>query len=478
MPSKSPTGAPTASPEVSPSMTPSTAPSRTPTASPEASPSNSPSKMPTRAPTASPEASPSAGPSVTASGRPSMAPSSLPTQCNNNDDCSDGSFCNGEEICTNGVCEAGTPVSCEAGVACVVGTCNEDTDTCEYQPDDSLCDRSAFCSPQTCNINMGCQTGTDPCSTGEMCDESNDVCVECMADADCTSGESFEVASCNAGVCSYICSSELCPDDGDPCTDSVCHGDGYCHNVPNGSCAPIWNTIFFNDFETGWEDFNDGGSDVVRRADGIAHSGAYSIRIRDNSNGASAMHTNDFIVSQYQGLRVEFWYYPLGMENGEDFLLEFSTDGGTSWTIAKSWARSTDFENNSWYEVSHDIDASAIDSVRIRFRCDASQNNDRIYIDDVTFRGSMMNRNDCEPDPCLNGATCVDIGASFVCTCLPGFTGSTCETEITEAPSLSPSSSPSRVPSGKYHTSHCLLAFCSTDNACDFLPFLCTLVPF
>ena len=35
---------------------------------------------------------------------------------------------------------------------------------------------------------------------------------------------------------------------------------------------------------------------------------------------------------------------------------------------------------------------------------------------------------DCSPDPCLNGATCVDGVNSFTCTCVVGYMGTNCET--------------------------------------------------
>ena len=76
------------------------------------------------------------------------------------------------------------------------------------------------------------------------------------------------------------------------------------------------------------------------------------------------------------------------MDNkNENFLLEFSDNGGASWEIVKSWAKDIDFQNDVWYEVIVDFDASAIDVIRIRFRCDASNNGDVVYIDDVRFSG-------------------------------------------------------------------------------------------
>nr|XP_054771358.1 fibropellin-3 isoform X2 [Lytechinus pictus] len=42
---------------------------------------------------------------------------------------------------------------------------------------------------------------------------------------------------------------------------------------------------------------------------------------------------------------------------------------------------------------------------------------------------------DCSPNPCLNGATCVDQVNDYECICPPGFTGDNCETDIDECAS-------------------------------------------
>ncbi len=37
------------------------------------------------------------------------------------------------------------------------------------------------------------------------------------------------------------------------------------------------------------------------------------------------------------------------------------------------------------------------------------------------------NKDDCDPNPCLNGGTCKDRDNSFTCTCVDGFVGDKCE---------------------------------------------------
>lgn len=143
-------------------------------------------------------------------------------------------------------------------------------------------------------------------------------------------------------------------------------------------------TIFEDYFESGWGNWNDGGSDCFRYSGANSYEGSFSIRIRDNSGNASSMTSDAFDASSFDAVEVEFYFYPNSMENGEDFLLEYSNGG--SWTTVASWARGTNFNNGTFYTATESITGLG-SNARIRFRCDASGNNDQIYIDQVTVRG-------------------------------------------------------------------------------------------
>ena len=144
-------------------------------------------------------------------------------------------------------------------------------------------------------------------------------------------------------------------------------------------------TTFNSDgFNNGYGFWNDGGSDCFLTTwPGQANNAA--IRLRDNSGTASSMITDNANFSGTNTLAVSFDYYPESMENGEDFFLEYSTNGGSNWTTAQSWAAGTDFVNDQSYSESVTINGNFSNQTKLRFRCDASANADRVFIDNVVI---------------------------------------------------------------------------------------------
>lgn len=71
------------------------------------------------------------------------------------DSCDNGNFCDGEEYCAAGTCQAGTPVNCDDGNACTDDSCDEGGDSCENQcnatdPADDCCDNPACAGDPIC----------------------------------------------------------------------------------------------------------------------------------------------------------------------------------------------------------------------------------------------------------------------------------------------------------------------------------------
>ena len=175
------------------------------------------------------------------------------------------------------------------------------------------------------------------------------------------------------------------------CSDGIQNGDETGVDC-GGSCAPCSSQdVILNEgyFETGWDGWIDGGADCARRNDAArSFEGEFSIRIRDNSGVASSMSLNNIDVTPYSSIEVDFYFYVFSMENGEDFWLRFFD--GSAWSTVQTWTRGVDIDNNTFYNATVTITPAqynfAVNS-GFRFQCDASGNNDQIFIDQVTITG-------------------------------------------------------------------------------------------
>jgi len=118
-----------------------------------------------------------------------LCPPPPPTGCTTDDDCQDGLFCNGREICIAfiGQCVPGAPIVCDDTKACTADSCNEITNNCEFidEPNGTecgtndqcetnvcevgqcnravtFCDDLDVCTINTCDPDLGCQTAPNP----------------------------------------------------------------------------------------------------------------------------------------------------------------------------------------------------------------------------------------------------------------------------------------------------------------------------
>jgi PKD repeat protein len=152
-----------------------------------------------------------------------------------------------------------------------------------------------------------------------------------------------------------------------------------------------WAVITYDDFEGGWGNYTDGGGDCYLYTGGTyAHQGSCAADIQDNSGTASSFyHTVGYNVSGYTELEVEFWYMPISMDRtGEDFWVQYYD--GSTWQTVATFDKGVDFENNNFYHEVVAISSSQYNfptNARLRFMCDASGNQDDVYIDEIEFRG-------------------------------------------------------------------------------------------
>ena len=149
-------------------------------------------------------------------------------------------------------------------------------------------------------------------------------------------------------------------------------------------------TLTFDDFESGFGNYTDGGSDASLYTGGTnAHQGNNAANIQDNSGQSSSFfHTNGIDAQPYSEIQIDFWFYAVSMENGEDFFVQFFD--GSSWQTVASFARGSDFQNNTFVNETVTVNRSQYNfpsDMKIRFMCDASGNSDDVYIDEVRVSG-------------------------------------------------------------------------------------------
>jgi len=128
-------------------------------------------------------------------------------QCTTDEECNDGVFCNGVEICDAfNTCQPGTalviddglyctadscdedndqivhtPLSVDDGVSCTVDSCDEDNNLIVHSLDNSVCNNDVFCDgAEYCDATLGCQNGA-----AVICDDSLGCSIDtCNEDTD------------------------------------------------------------------------------------------------------------------------------------------------------------------------------------------------------------------------------------------------------------------------------------------------------
>ncbi|MDB9859472.1 PKD domain-containing protein, partial [Flavobacteriaceae bacterium] len=143
-----------------------------------------------------------------------------------------------------------------------------------------------------------------------------------------------------------------------------------------------------DDFESGYGNWNDGGGDSNRVSD-FACDNSIKVQLRDDTS-TSNITSDTYNLSSYDKITIAFQYYVTSFENNEKWLLEFSSDNGSNWTTIEEYVVDDDFTENVCYDETITILASnqTFNSQnKLRFKCDASKDDDKLYIDDVTVSG-------------------------------------------------------------------------------------------
>ena len=107
----------------------------------------------------------------------------------NSSACEDGQFCTVSDVCSDGVCQPGTPRDCGQGSACSTSSCDEANDTCVTVADPEQ-------DGQPCNDSDACTEGTS--CIGGVC--SGGTTVTCDDNSTCTVDSCDPVAGCKFDI--------------------------------------------------------------------------------------------------------------------------------------------------------------------------------------------------------------------------------------------------------------------------------------
>lgn len=149
-----------------------------------------------------------------------------------------------------------------------------------------------------------------------------------------------------------------------------------------------WEPVFYDSFETSWGNWNDGGLDCSRYTGTYAHQGSYAIDIQDNSGYPASATYSDIILADsldYTQMSIDFWWKAVSMENGEDFWVNYY-DGTTSYRLATIVIGTGQYSNNVFYHTVCYVNETSYpltDQATFRIQCDASDDFDDVYLDQI-----------------------------------------------------------------------------------------------
>lgn len=203
-----------------------------------------------------------------------------PASCGIAEDCDDGLFCNGAEVCNAG--------TCGPGVSPCPNLCDETADACVDCFGNSDCDDGLFCNgAETCNAGS-CQAGTDPCAAlGLTCDENIDACTGCVTNANCDDG-----LFCNG---SEVCAGGVCTAGGGGVVNGTFDGaTGWTDHIPVDGTITYAGTL-----SVVGPDGGDGGFTWSSQANVNVNGGSLSFTLVSYASGDSG--TFDYPVFHVDG---------------------------------------------------------------------------------------------------------------------------------------------------------------------------------
>ena len=201
-----------------------------------------------------------------------------------------------------------------------------------------------------------------------------------------------------------------------PGASELCDGiDQNCNGMVDDNCngGTTCAIVDSEDLETGFGIWIDGGNDCLRTINDapFANSGVFCVRLRDNTTTSNV--SSPFLdYSGYESIQVSVSFITVGYDSGDQFHIEYSDNGGTTWNTIETYDFLGDIINNQRYNVSHTLTGPFTSDISVRFRNDAPANSRRAYVDDFLIEGcTTISGNPTCTDGIQNGnETGVDCG--------------------------------------------------------------------
>ena len=269
--------------------------------------------------------------------------------CQVDADCEDGLFCNGVETCVAGACQDGTLVDCADAFACTADSCNEGSDSCNNLTNDALCDNGVFCDgSETCSAVSGCQAGTPVnCDDGvdctvDSCDVVNDECDNVTNDGLCDNGVFCDgpetcdaVLDCQAAG-GVVCPNQSCDEDGDTCVGQALLESGSLSVGGTAATVSLTNT-YVSPVVVATVQYSNSTTPVVTRVSAVT-TNSFKVRLQTPGGGAVATEIVSWLVVEkgtwtIDGVKVEAQTYLSTVPDEDDSWVGQAQTYGQSYTV-------------------------------------------------------------------------------------------------------------------------------------------------
>jgi hypothetical protein len=175
------------------------------------------------------------------------------------------------------------------------------------------------------------------------------------------------------------------------------------NNVSQGE-EQNWTNLRYDTFNSGWGDYvpgSNGTSADVYRSTAYKYEGTTSACIRDNSGAYSSFTLTpvDVDTPAYKSIKLDFWWMwrGNGWASGEDWWVMYYN--GYYWETVLDTNYPSIYTKGVWYHSIIYINESNYyfpTDMRIRFQCDASYDDDLVYLDKIYINATSYSRIECD----------------------------------------------------------------------------------